>query len=219
MAVQDFIQAALVNSYSNFISSLPENYQLIFNIFVYTILIAIYSIFVFEFYRFLAKKNIIQLNLSKYNTSKYPGLRKFIATIFYLIEYIIVLPVLVFFWFAVLAFLLMLLSQEQSVSQILLVSAAVVGAIRVTSYFREDLSRDLAKMFPFTVLAIFLLSPEFFKFSAVVEKLTEIPAFFNNIFFYLVFVVAFEICIRFVYTIVLLFQGGEVQQTEEKSDK
>ncbi len=210
-----FVEETLVTPYSSFINSLPESYQLVFNIFVYVILIAIYSIFVFEFYRFLARKNIIRLNLSKYNTSSSPGLKKFLAALFYLIEYIIILPILVFFWFAVLAFMLLLLSESQPISQIFLISAAVVGAIRITSYFREDLSRDLAKMFPFTVLAIFLLSPDFLEFSSVVGKLAEVPLFLRHIFFYLFFVVCFEIFIRAVYTITFLFKRPEEQEMEE----
>ena len=130
------------------------------------------------------------------------------------------MPLLVFFWFAILAFLLLLLSKDQSVAQILLVAAAVVGAIRVTSYFNEDLSRDLAKIFPFTVLVIFLLSPNFLDFSTVIGKLLEIPSFLNNILFYLIFVISFEILIRFFYTIFFLFKHPmeqEMQEIEERT--
>ena len=210
-----FLQENLVTPYSSFINSLPESYQLIFNIFVYVILIALYSIFVFEFYRFLARKNIIRLNLSKYNTSDHPFLKKFLAALFFLLEYLIILPVLVFFWFVVLAFMLLLLSESQSVNQILLISAAIVGAVRITSYFKEELSRDLAKMFPFTVLTIFLLSPDFLRFTSVLEKLLEVPLFLTHTLFYLVFVILFEIFIRGVYTLTFLFKRPEEQEMEE----
>lgn len=217
--IETLINELLVSPYTLFIDSLPPTYQILFNIFIYTLLIALYSIFVFEFYRFLARKNIIQLNLSKYNTSKHPFLNKFFVAVFFLIEYIIILPVLVFFWFAVLSFFLLLLSKDQTIAQILLVSAAVVGAIRVTSYFREDLSRDLAKVFPFTVLVIFLLSPDFLEFVSVIEKLTQIPLFLEHIFIYLVFIVAFEILIRALYTIAFLFKRPEEQEMQEIEEK
>ncbi len=216
--LKEFIERTLVSPYSSFISSLPESYQLIFNIFIYVILIALYSIFVFEFYRFLARKNILKLNLSKYNTSTRPFLKKLFATLLFLAEYIIILPILVFFWFTILAFLLLLLSKDQPIQQIFLISAAVVGAIRITSYFREDLSRDLAKMFPFTVLAIFLLSPDFLEFTSLMEKLMEIPSFVTHIFFYLVFVICFEILMRGVYTLVFLFKRPEEQAMEEAEE-
>ena len=209
------MQRMIVNPYSSFLGSLPESYQLIFNIFLYVILISIYSIFVFEFYRLLARKNVLRLNLSKYNIAQHPFLNKFFATLLFLVEYIIILPVFVFFWFAILAFMLLLLSKDQPIQQILLISAAVVGAIRITSYFREDLSRDLAKMFPFTTLTIFLLTPRSLDFSLVLTKLTELPLFLHHIFFYLIFVACFEIFIRVIYTIVFLFKRPEDQAIEE----
>ncbi len=214
-SLTSIIENTIISPYNSFINSFPESYRLIFNIFIYVILISVYSIFVFEFYRFLARKNILKLNLSKYSTSTNQGLKKFVASLLYLVEYIIILPIFVFFWYVVLAFLLLLLSQNQPLQQILLVSAAIVGAIRITSYFNEDLSKDLAKMFPFTALAIFLLSPNILNFGSIVEKLIEIPSFINHILFYLIFVIVFEIIIRFVYTLIFLFKGPEEQAVEE----
>lgn len=211
----ELVESSLVTPYSSFINSLPQSYQLIFSIFIYVILISLYSIFVFEFYRFLARKNIIRLNLSKYNTSQHPFYQKFLAALFFLLEYIIILPILVFFWFVVLAFMLLLLSENQPVSQVLLVSAAVVGAVRVTSYFKEDLSRDVAKLFPLTVLSIFLLSPDFLRFSSVIQRLAEVPLFLTHTLFYLIFVISFEIFIRAIYTLTFLFKRPEEQEMEE----
>ena len=215
---QSFL-AGLGSSYSSFMNTIPENYRIFLDIFIYVLLIAAYSIFVFQFYRFLARKNIIVLNLSQYNTSEHSFFRKFLAVIFFLIEYVIILPILVFFWFAILSLLLLLLSEQQSVQQILLISAAIVGAIRITSYFKEDLSRDLAKMFPFTVLVIFLLSPNFLEFSSVLDKLTQIPLFLQEILFYLIFITIFEVFIRVVYTIAFLFKHPQEQEVEEINEK
>ena len=210
----EFVTSILVNPYSSFLNSLPENYRIIFNIFVFVILLCFYSIFVFAFYKFLARKNILKLNLSKYNTSEHPSLNKFLAAVLFIVEYIIILPALVFFWFAVLAFLLLLLSKEQTLQQILLVSAAIVGAVRVTSYFSEEISRELAKLFPLTTIVIFLLSPSFLDLG-LLTKLTEIPSFLTHILIYIVFIVGFEIFIRLIYTLVFLFKSPEEQQIEE----
>ena len=215
MSAEEIIRDFLLNPYNNLLNSLPESYRLIFNIFIYVILISLYSIFVFEFYRLLARKNILKLNLSKYNTSSNQGLKKFVAALLFLVEYVVILPIFVFFWFAILSFMLLILSKDQPVEQILLIAAAVVGSVRVTSYFKEDLSRDLAKMFPFTVLAIFLLSSNFLDFGSVISKLAEVPQFLDHIFFYLIFVTFFEIFIRFVYTITFLFKRPEEQEAEE----
>jgi len=130
------------------------------------------------------------------------------------VEYIVILPALVFFWFAVLAFLLLLLSKEQTLQQILLVSAAIVGAVRVTSYFSEEISRELAKLFPLTAIVIFLLSPSFLDLG-LLAKLSELPLSLNHILIYLIFIIGFEIFIRIIYTIVFLFKSPEEQQIEE----
>jgi len=216
MGIISTIVNGFVDAYTSIVSSLPDSYGPVINIFLYTILIVGYSIFVFQFYRFLARKNIIKINLNQYNRSEHPLFKKLFAMLFFFLEYIVILPILAFFWFAVLAFILMLLSENQPLSQILLVSAAVVGAIRVTSYFKEDLSRDLAKMFPFTVLAIFLLSPDFLEFTPIVDKLSEIPAFFSHIVTYLVFIVILEIIIRIFYSISLLFRSS-IQEEIDKN--
>ncbi|OGJ22170.1 hypothetical protein A3K73_04180 [Candidatus Pacearchaeota archaeon RBG_13_36_9] len=175
----------------------------------------VYSVFVYTFSKFLGRKNIIRLNLSQYNTQPDSSLKKFLAAVFYLLEYIIILPILVFFGFAILSFLFLLFSEDQPVSQILLVSAALVGAIRVVSYFRESLSRDLSKLFPFAVLAIFLLSPTTLKITSLIEKLAEIPSFLTQILHYLAFVICFESLIRGVYTIAFLCKRPEEQEQEE----
>lgn len=181
--------------------NIPENYSIAVTFIVYFVLIALYSIFIWKFYRFLAKRDIISLSLAKYNRSKHPLLNKLVASLFYIIEYIIVIPVLVLFWFAVLGFFILLLSESQTVANVSLVAAAIVGAVRFTSYISEDLSKDIAKLFPFTILVIFIISPGFFSVSSLVSKILEVPLFLKNIFIYLTIVAVLEIVIRLFATI------------------
>ncbi|MBT6955923.1 hypothetical protein HN997_01370, partial [archaeon] len=135
---------------------------LLFTLLFFTAVIVIYSVFVYYFYKFLAKKNIIELNLSKYGEGISAGISKAFATLFYIAEYLIILPVVTFFWFAVLAILILVLAEGMDASTILLISAALVASVRVTAYVSENLSRDLAKMLPFTLIAIAITKPGFF---------------------------------------------------------
>ena len=170
--------------------------NLLLTLTLFTAVIVIYLIFVFYFYRFLAKKNIIELNLNQYNQYSNPALIKFFAAIFYIIEYIIILPVLTFFWFAILSILILLLSKGIEVRTILLISSALVAAVRITSYLSEDLSRDLAKMLPFTLLAIAITTAGFFDINALLSRVGEIPSLFSDIPYYLIFIVAVELIMR-----------------------
>ncbi len=180
----------------NLTTFLTAERSLILTLVFFTAVIVIYSIFVFYFYRFLAKKNIIELNLNQYNQYSNPALIKFFAAIFYIIEYIIILPVLTFFWFAILSILILLLSKGIEVRTILLISSALVAAVRITSYLSEDLSRDLAKMLPFTLLAIAITTAGFFDINALLSRVGEIPSLFSDIPYYLIFIVAVELIMR-----------------------
>jgi len=200
-----------------FTGEIPLALTLVF----FTAVIVIYSVFVFYFYRFLAKKNIIELNLNQYNQYANPAVVKFFAVIFYLIEYVVVLPVLTFFWFAVLSILILLLSKGIGISTILLISAALVAAVRITAYVSEDLSKDLAKMLPFTLLAIAITTAGFFDINALLQRITEIPSLFSNIAYYLLFIVAVELIMRTFTFFQSMIQSSkaeeEVSPTEEET--
>ncbi|MBI2124305.1 hypothetical protein HYT92_00795 [Candidatus Pacearchaeota archaeon] len=209
----DFI-SSIKGVYESIIGSVPPQYSILINLFLFTLLIVIYAVFIWKFYRFLATKDIIKLDLAKYNKSTHPALRKFFASVLYLIEYIIISPFLIFFWFAILSVFLILLSKEQGVETILLISAAVVASVRMTSYYKEDLSRDLSKMFPFTLLAIFLLTPNFFSIPRFISQITQIPLLLNNILYYLLFIVGVEIILRFFS---MLFSIGNKESEEDET--
>jgi len=162
----------------------------------FTCVIILYSIFVFYFYRFLARRNILELNLNQYNTYENPALVKFFAVIFYIIENIILLPVLTFSWFAFLAILLLLLAEGIGVREILLISAALVASVRVTAHVSENLSKDLAKMLPFTLMAIAITKPGFFNAEALLGRIYEIPLLLEQIPQYLLFIVAIELIMK-----------------------
>jgi len=208
--------------FQNLVTSIPEQYRVLFSLLLYTIFIVIYVVFIWKFYRFLAEREIIKLNLSQYNLSANPGLGKFLDVVLNTVEYVIILPFLVFFWFSVLSIFLLLLSNSQKAELILLIAAAIIASTRITAYISQGLSRDFAKIFPFTVLALFLLDPEgFLNINIVFDKIIQIPALFNNILMFLVFIFGIELILRFVYTIAVFVRsiGGGSETVETKKSK
>ena len=203
------ISQSISNAFTLMNEQVPEQYKPLVILALYTLIIVIYAIFIWKFYKFLARRNIIELNLSQYNRTAHPTLNKIFASGLFLLEYLIITPILVFFWFSILAVALLLLSKSQSVDQILLISAAIVAAVRLASYYSQDLAKDLAKMFPFTVLAVFLLDPQFFVFEKFIERFSEISPLLSNILIYLIFIIALEIIMRSLFTIVDLFLSRE----------
>ncbi|MFH1711083.1 MAG: hypothetical protein ABH840_02110, partial [Nanoarchaeota archaeon] len=201
--------------YGSVINSVPEQYMPFFSLGFYVIMIAIYAVFIWKFYRFLAKRDVFDLDLSKYNQGEHPGVKMFFAVLFFFLEYIIILPFLILFWFGIFSLFLLMLAKHQGLTQITLIAAAIIGATRISSYISEDLSKDLAKMLPFTLLGIFLIDPSFFSVDEFISRLYEIPSLFENILFYLVFIFALEIILRGVFTIIDVIWKREESNSEE----
>lgn len=190
------IMGDIINFYDSFLEGMPAGSGLMISLLFFTIVIVIYGVFVYYFYRFLAKKNLIAFNFNQYNTSEHPFAMKLFGFIFYVLEYIILLPVLTFFWFAVLAIFIMLLASQLEIAAVLTIAAALVASVRVTAYISENLSKDLAKMLPFTLLALALTNPNFFDISRFLGRLGEIPSVVGNLSYYLVFIIILELIMR-----------------------
>lgn len=203
-------------AYNSFTATLPQWAQNFITLFFLAVLIVIYAVFIWKFYRFIATKNILKLNLNQYNRAEHPFFAKFLAGIFYLLEYIIILPFIIFFWFGVFTIFLILLTENIEVSSLLIISATIIAAIRLTSYiprYGENLAKEVAKLLPFTLLAISVLNPNFFSIERVIGHITQIPTFFNEIVIYLVFIIILEIILRFFDFIFTLF--GLEEEVEE----
>lgn len=163
--------------------------------------ITVYGVFVFNFYRFLARKDIFTLNLQKHNQAKRPALRKTISVIFYTFKCLMLYPVFVFFWFFVMAVLLYLLSRNQSIEVVMLVAMGVVGAIRVCSYYKEALATDISKILPFALLGIMLIDNSIIRVVESTENVTQAALQYETVvslIYYLAFVVSLELLLRMI---------------------
>ena len=191
-----------INDLFNMGLSLDEALELLSDVAVYVLGMTVYAVFVFRFYRFLASQDMFALDMSRYEQSSMKFVRKCLQVFFYIVKYIIVFPVFAFFWFGVLTVILAFLSKGQSFSETLLVALATVSAIRVTAYYNEDLSRDLAKILPFAVLAVFLIDASFFSIGESLDILREAEKYTENIVYYLGFLVLLEFVLRIINAIV-----------------
>jgi hypothetical protein len=198
-----------IEFFKNLVNSVPADQRILVTLGIYTFFIVIYSIFIWKFYRFLASREVIQLNLKQYNKSKHPVIEKVFAVFLFTIEYLIILPFLVLFWFVILSLFLLLISESNDVSQILLISSAIIASTRITAYIGEDLSKDIAKILPFTILSAFLLGHSVFDAAGIFEKMMQIPSLFNHIVMFLAFIFVIEFVLRSLFSIVELFYSGE----------
>jgi small-conductance mechanosensitive channel len=197
----DIITNQVISAFNYATDFIPLQYHKYFVFCLMTLGIVVYSIFVWKFYRFLAKRDLLELNLRKYNKVEHPTLNKVFAIVLFIIEYIIILPFITFFWFFIMSIILFFLARDLAPENILLISGGIIGAIRITAYYNEDLSKDLAKMFPFTILAISLVTPGFFKIGETVAKLGRIDEVLVNVVTYLFMIMVLEFILRILYLI------------------
>jgi hypothetical protein len=182
--------------------SISEGFEVLKPLALFIMGMVIYSVFIFKFYKFIARKEIFELNLNQYNTVEHAFGKKLIDTILYLVEYIFLFPIFVGFWFGILAILISFLAEGQALESILLVSIALIGAVRVTAYYNEDLSKDLAKMLPFALLGVFVLNISNFSFMDGVLIVFELPEAWTTLKYYLMFVVGLEFLMRIISAMV-----------------
>ncbi len=196
--------------YNEFLSALPTGLGDFVNLFLLTLAIVAYSIIIWNFYRFIARKDIIKLNL-RGNVSTETKLSK---GFFYFLENLLISPFLVFLGFSIFAILLILVTESLEVGSILIISAVIVAAVRMTAYYKKDLAKDLAKTIPFALLALALTNPEFFHLETIFSGFSQMPLFFNRIPFYIGFAILLEIILR-IFDSILSVMGLGAKVDEE----
>ena len=118
--------------------------------------IVMYSGLVFRFYRLLARRTMISIDITTDKEGFIGWLSRQNKRLIFIILYVVLTPTLIGFWALVLSAILVILNGGQQLSSVAELAVAVVGAIRITSYFSENLAQDLSKMLPFAVLGVFL---------------------------------------------------------------
>jgi hypothetical protein len=217
--ILNFISENLKESYESLLTILPEWSKLILNLLILVLIIFIYSVFIWKGYRFLAKKNLINLNLNQYNKTQHSGLSKILSITLYLIEYILITPIIIFLGYIIFIIFLTLLSEGLEASKILVISAAIIAVIRMTSYIPnkgEDLARDLAKTFPFMLLTILLLNPNSLQVNNFFESFKDIASTTSQALIYILFIITLEILMRFFDIIINFFGFDDVEDKRQK---
>ena len=177
----------------------------IWDLVAYTAGMVLYSFFVWKFYRFVSRREIIPINIEKYSSK---GTRSPFKIGAYVASYVLLFPFILFLWFFVYSFFIYFLARDIPTGTVLLISITVITAIRVTAYYQEDLAKDLGKLLPFALLAIFLTSPvffsdtgNFFSLDDLETRFSEIPLLSMEIIKFVLYAIFVEAFLRTVFVI------------------
>lgn len=166
--------------------------------------IAVYSILIWHFYRFIARRDSFKISTRKY------------AKLVGFLKYFFAYPFVAFLFFAGFSLMLLFLTKNLEIPEVLSTSFAIIAAIRITAYYSENLSKDLAKMLPFALLGIFLVSPSYFRFEDITDKIYSLPEFFTVALQFILFVILIEWVLRILLTIrYAIFPKKQQMSSEE----
>jgi hypothetical protein len=171
----------LTDVFSNFSakSIINFDYSIISPLFYLILLIALYSIMIWHFYRFIAKRDCF--NIKTIHHQKF----------FSILKYFFIYPLVALLFFIGFSLMILFITRDLEFVSILSTSFAMVIAIRLTAYYSEDLSKDVAKMLPFALLGLFLADPSFFSLEEISTKINSLPEFLT-------------LCIQFIILIVIV---------------
>ncbi|NTV24148.1 MAG: hypothetical protein HGA85_07325, partial [Nanoarchaeota archaeon] len=118
--------------------------------------------------------------------------------IVFLYRHMVVFPLITFVWFLVIAGFMLFIAKSRDTAQILLMSMVVIAVSRMTAYYNEDLSKDVAKLIPLTLLALFIVDPAYFSLDATLAKFAAMPSSIHLVLQYLIFIVLLELILKMV---------------------
>ena len=154
-----------------------------------------YGVFIWHFYRLISRREIVSLPLKKYDSDG----RKITSIVAYAIKYMVVFPLVITSWFFVYSLFMFFLAPEMKQDFVFLVVISLVTAIRIAAYYKEDLSKDLAKMIPFALLGIFLVNTSLFTLEQFVLRLDSFVPFVGKIAVFILFAIGVEAVLRFYF--------------------
>lgn len=186
--------------------SWEEVYNRVVPLALFLLGVVFYSVFIFKMYRFIASRDIFEEG-GKYDNFKEKLKAEkdkggIINTILNIIGYLLLFPFIVFLFFIFFFLLLIFLSKNPNINTVMLIAMAIVGAIRVTSYYSEDLSKDLAKLLPLALLGVYIVDISHFSYldslGFLLGALFSVELWILLI-YYLVFIIALEFVLRILY--------------------
>jgi len=190
-----------------YVSQLPhlistDLYSNLFNLFIYSIGMVLYTVIIWHFYRNLGKRTLFSGNIEK--PKKMIFLHKIWDFISFLFKAIIIFPVISFIWFLVLGGFMLFISKSYDVSSILLMTMTIIVVARITAYYKEDLSKDVSKLIPFALLGVFIVDPSYFSLSEFFQKAYSLPLYTHLILQYLIALVILELALMTLHRIGIL---------------
>ena len=118
--------------------------EAMFSALVYIISLAAFGAAIWYFFDRMAERELFPVHRRRW--------ARFVA-------YLVLYPAVSFLWFVMQVFFIVFTGYGVPLNTALALGAAVVGAVRISAYIKEDYARDLATLVPVCLLAVLLTEP------------------------------------------------------------
>ncbi len=173
------------------------------NLLIILLISILFCLFIWKLSKYISKKNLFEFNLNKHNSSDHAIFTNLISGFFFIIEFLVITPILIMAWFIIFSFLLLLLPGN-SLLGIFSVSLVIICSIRITAYYNEELSIAIAKFVPLPLLSYALINTQFFEVGRTILRLNDLLLFTKTIGFFLIFIFIIELIMR-IFDLILSF--------------
>ncbi len=204
MAFENFSDLTSIFSLKDILSG---DLSVFLPIFYLVVSIAIYSIVIWHFYRFIARRDCLTIH-----SVSHPKVVGFL-------KYFFVFPFIAFLFFLGFSLMMLFLTRDYEILAVLSTSFAVIVAIRITAYYSRDLSKDVAKMLPFALLGLFLVTPTYFSFEEIINKIYLLPEFFNLCIQFIILITLVEWILRIILSVKNVVSNVRGQHLHDKDRK
>ena len=204
MAFENFSDLTSIFSLKDILSG---DLSVFLPIFYLVVSIAIYSIVIWHFYRFIARRDCLTIH-----SVSHPKVVGFL-------KYFFVFPFIAFLFFLGFSLMMLFLTRDYEILAVLSTSFAVIVAIRITAYYSRDLSKDVAKMLPFALLGLFLVAPTYFSFEEIIDKIYSLPEFFNLCIQFIILITLVEWILRIILAVKNAISTARAQHLHDKDRK
>jgi hypothetical protein len=178
----------LLGIYGNLVGTLGQDLT---NFFITALGIAVYGIIIGTFYKNFSKEKFFELKRKKGEGLIDEGLH----LLAFIAKYTFAFPLITFVWFMFLTLFLVFLG-TQGAAEVMYIAIAVVAATRITAYWDEEISEDLAKLLPIALLGYFLGNPSVLDAAVFEHKFFEITQVLPLSIPYFTYIIALEWSLR-----------------------
>ena len=172
--------------------------------------ILLFSYFIWKTSSILSRREVFKKKITYTASGDPSSLSK--QRIFYVVNYILIFPIIMYGWVVVCFFFMWTLNTSLNFDILTLVMVGIISASRIAAHWNEKLAEDIMKFLPFNLLFTLLLNPNL-DFVKIVDAIDNFPPVMLELTIFIAFLGVLEAILKLIYFIV-----HKIQHSSDKGN-